>query len=372
MYVIALGNLFAWTGDERTLARHWDTARRVLDWARTRGDRDGDGYLEYLTRSPRGTKNQGWKDSADAILYEDGRVVPSPLAPCEVQGYHFAALQTMSVLSWKRGERAEARALWRSAAALKERFNRDFWVEEEGCVGLALDPDKRLVRTVTSNAGHCLASGIVSDEHVPRLVDRLFRPDMFSGWGIRTLSSRHPLFNPLGYHLGSVWAVENATIALGLRRFGFRRRAAQLARGLFDLAHLYPRLRVPECVGGYDRDGRAHPGAYPRANPSQLWNASAFALLVQVLLGIEAVAPYRLLFVDPDLPDWLPEVTLGGLRVGGATVSLRFRRRSGGGCRWEVLEKRGRLRILRQPPLDDLGVGWRGRLRALAAGALGR
>ena len=257
MFVISLAHLYSWTGDRESIERHWDVARRILDWARTYGDKDGDGYLEYQTRSTKGTKNQGWKDSGDAIVYDDGRPVPSPIGTCELQGYWFAAQQLMAFLSGAMGEYADAKAFWRSASDLKERFNRDWWDDEQGSVVLALDPDKRQVRAVTSNVGHCLACGIISDEHLPRVVGRLFAPDMFSGWGIRTLSSAHRAYNPLSYHLGTVWAVEQATIAFGLRRFGFDARACELAHALFDLAELYPEYRIPECIGGYPRGERA-------------------------------------------------------------------------------------------------------------------
>jgi glycogen debranching enzyme len=357
MFVIGLAHLFSWTGDRESLTRHWDTARRILDWARERGDRDGDGYLEYETRSPKGTKNQGWKDSGNAILYEDGRPVPAPLGTCELQGYWFAAQQLMAVMSWVRGEREDAKSLWRSAMDLKARFNRDWWVEDEGFVALALDADKRFVHTVSSNVGHCLASGIIDGEHIPRVVGRLFAPDMFSGWGVRTLSSDHPSFNPLAYHLGSVWPVENATIALGLRRFGFDARALDLAGAMFDLARLYERGRIPECVGGYARREFAHPGAYPRANPIQAWNQSGFLLVLHTLLGLQPVAMLDLLVADPVLPPWLPEITLRNLRLGGATATIRFSRDEKGKSHAEVLHKRGTLHLVNQPPPESLTAG---------------
>src|SRR5947207_1352224 len=162
----------------------------------------------------------------------------------------------------------------------------------------------------TWNVRHCLATGIIDDERIPRVVDRLFAPDMFSGWGIRTLSSRHPAYNPLSYHLGTVWPVENASILFGLRRYGFDARAIELAGGLLDLGQLYDFGRTPECVGGYARTEFPHPGAYPRANPVQLWNQSAYIMLIQVLLGLQPVAPLHTLAVDPVLPPWLPEITL--------------------------------------------------------------
>jgi glycogen debranching enzyme len=368
MFVISLAHLYSWTGEKARLAKHWDAARRILDWAREYGDMDADGYLEYQTRSSKGTKNQGWKDSGDAIVYEDGTVVPDPLGTCELQGYWFAAQQLFAVLSWVMGEKDSAKAYWRSAMELKARFNRDWWVEDDRCVALAMDRDKRVVRAGTSNAGHCIATGIVGDEHLPPLVGRLFAPDMFSGWGIRTLSTTHTSYNPISYHLGTVWAVENATIVFGLRRFGFDVRAVELSRALFDLAELYPDYRIPECVGGYTRGERATPGAYPRTNAPQLWNASGFSLLVHSLLGLQPVAPLDLLVVDPVLPTWLPEVILHDVRLGGATATLRFWRGGSGDSHAEVLHQRGTLHLMKQPPLESLAAGARDRLAAFIDG----
>jgi glycogen debranching enzyme len=365
MFVVSLAHLYAWTGDKECLARHWDTARRILDWAREYGDCDGDGYLEYLTRSSKGTKNQGWKDSGNAILYEDGRPVPAPLATCELQGYWFAAQQLMAIMSWVVDERDNAKALWKSAMDLKERFNRDWWMEDEGFIALALDEDKCQARSIASNAGHCLAAGIVADEHIPRVVGRLFAPDMFSGWGIRTLSTTHPSYNPLSYHLGTVWPVENATIAFGLRRYGFDQRAVDLARSMVDLASLFELGRIPECVGGYARTEFPHPGAYPKANSVQAWNQSALPLLLHTILGLQPVAMLNLLVVDPVLPSWLPEVTIRGLRLGGATATIRFWRDDAGASHAEVVRKRGTLHLVHQPPIESLRHGARDRFGAL-------
>jgi glycogen debranching enzyme len=366
MYVISLANLFAWRGDRDLLERHWAAACRILEWARVHGDRDGDGYLEYLTKSPLGTKNQGWKDSGDAIVYDDGTPVPAPIATCEIQGYWYAAQALMALLAWVRGQRRWARELWRSARALKRRFNRDFWIEDEGFYALALDPEKRPVRAVSSNVGHCLATGILDRERLPRVVDRLFAPDMFSGWGIRTLSARHAAYDPLSYHRGTVWAVENATICFGLRRFGFDAEAVRLARAMFDLAGLYTGGRIPETVGGYSREEHPTPGAYPRSNTPQLWNASSFVLLVQSLLGLVPYAAWHALVVDPVLPEWLPALDLAGIRIGGTTASLRFWRDDAGRSHARVLEKDGPLHLVRQPPPEALGIGLGRRLRALA------
>jgi glycogen debranching enzyme len=358
MFVISLANLWSWTDDTPGLRRYWDTARRILDWAREHGDMDGDGYLEYQTRSSKGTKNQGWKDSGDAIIYDDGRPVPAPIATCELQGYWYIAQQLMGLMSWALGEHDEARAYRASAAALKARFNRDWWMADEQFFALALDPGKQQVRAITSNVGHCLASGIIDRERLPAVVGRMFAPDMFSGWGVRTLSTAHRFYNPLSYHRGTVWAVEQATIAFGLRRFGFDARALDLARALFELAEHYPDDRIPECVGGYARGERPTPGAYPRANPTQLWNATAFPLIVQTLLGLLPIASLRTLVVDPLLPSWLPDLVLRDLRVGDARVTLRFSRAADGTSTFEVLHRQGTLHVVRQAPPESLTATW--------------
>ena len=366
MYVISLAQLYAWTGDADRIRKHWDVARRILDWAREFGDRDGDGYLEYATQSAVGPTHQGWKDSGDAIVQRDGTPARGPIATSELQGYWYAAQQMMAILSWALGERDDAVAHWDSARELKERFNRDWWLEEESIPALAMDGDKQLVRSPASNAGHCLACGILDEAHLPRTVGRLFASDMFSGWGIRTLSSAHRVYDPLSYHRGSVWAVENATIAFGLRRFGFDERALDIAKGLFDLAALYPDSRIPETVGGYSRIEHATPGAYPRANPAQLWNASGIALLIHVMAGLQPVGPLSLLVVDPVLPSWLPEIVIHDLKFAGATVSLRFWRDKNGASHTETLRKRGTFHLVRQPPIESQRVGWSDRFTALA------
>jgi glycogen debranching enzyme len=193
----------------------------------------------------------------------------------------------------------------------------------------------------------------------------LFAPDMFSGWGVRTLSTEHRAYHPLSYHCGTVWAVEQATIAFGLRRFGFDARALQLCEALFDLALLYPECRIPECVGGYARADRPTPGAYPQANAPQLWNATAFPLLVHTMLGLQPVAPLHLLVVSPALPAWAPEIVLHGLRLADAKATLRFWRSADGRSHAEVVEKEGAFRLIEQPPPESLSAGLGDRFRAL-------
>ena len=364
MFVISLGYHYALTGDDGFLEQHWDEACRVLAWAREDGDADGDGYLEYLTRAADGPSHQGWKDSENAVVDEAGTQVAPPVAVSEVQGYWYAALQLMAALALLRGERRRALGWGRQAAGLRRRFNRDFWLEDDGYVALGLDAEKRPIRAITSNAGHCLATGIVRREHVPRLVRRMFQSDLFSGWGIRTLSALNPAYNPLDYHLGSVWPVENATILFGLRRYGMDGHAARLAAGMFSLARFWPEGRIPECVGGHARGEAAHPGLYPRANRVQAWNQSAWALVVQALLGLVPCAPLRLLLVDPILPRSVPSLVIDRLRVGDATVSLRLHRGRGGRVHTEVIERDGVLRVVRQPWIESGASLWR-RLRSL-------
>ena len=232
-------------------------------------------------------------------------------------------------------------------------------------MALALDPAKQRVPAVSSNIGHCIASGIISDDHLPSAVERLFAPDMFSGWGIRTLSSAHGSYNPLSYHCGSVWAVEQATIAFGLRRFGFDDRAMELARAMFDLAELYPDYRIPECVGGETRREHATPGAYPHANTPPLWNATVFPLLVHTLLGLQPLAPLHTLVVAPALPRWMPELVLEGLRLGAATATIRFWRDTNGRSHAKILESEGPLHLIHQQPPESLSARPWDRFRAL-------
>jgi len=369
MFIIGLGYHYALTGDLGHVSRHWRAALRVLDWADRYGDRHGDGYITYFTVAPGGPRHQGWKDSGNAVVDELGQQVAPPIAPCEIQGYWFVSLQFMSVMALALGQRTRALGLWRQAADLEARFNRDFWMEDLGFIAFGLGPDRRPIKALTSNAGQCLPTGIVAAEHVPRLVRRLFEPDLFSGWGIRTLSTDNPAYHPLDYHLGSVWPVENATIVFGLRRYGFIDRASELVRALYDLALLWPGGRTPEFVGGYGRDEAEHPGCYPRANRPQLWNQSVWPLVVQSLLGIVPYAPAKLLLVDPALPEWLPELTVERLRVGDATVTLRFFRESDGTSGYEVKEREGKLRVVRQPWLESFEANAWDRLAALAQSA---
>lgn len=355
-FLIVLGQYYSWTGDTEMVRRFAGVAQRVLNWLDGPADLDGDGFVEYVTRSPQGQKNQGWKDSGVAMVDADGRGIENPIASCELQGYTYAAKQQYALaLAFGLHRFGEARRLLREAAELKQRFNRAYWLPKEGFIASALGPDKRPSSTIGSNAGHALATGIIDERYVPAVAKRLFAPDMFSGWGIRTLSSGHPAYNPLSYQLGSVWPMESATIAFGLKRYGFHREVLALAHATFDLAGLVSHRQLPEVVGGFPRDElHPHPGLYPQAEQPQAWSAAAIPQFVQTLLGLFPFAPLRLLLIDPVLPEWLPDLTLSGLRIGGARVSLRFHRERDGTTGWKLLSKQGSLRVIQQPPGDAL------------------
>ena len=372
MFLVALGWHFALTGDRAFQRAQRGAADRVLAWMDRDGDRDGDGFYEYETRAGAwGTKNQGWKDSVEAILEADGTCVANPIAAAEIQGYYFAAKQVTGLVRLFLGDVASGLALLGEAQDLKRHFNAAFWLPEARCFALALGPDKRPVASVTSNAAQCLACGIVDHDKAAALAGRMMAPDMFSGWGVRTLSSAHPAYNPFAYHLGAVWPSENGSIALGFKRYGLSGLVADLAKGLFDAAAAFDGHRLPEAIGGHARDRRhPHPGIYPDACAPQAWSASAVVMLIQALTGILPLAPVGVLAIDPDLPDWLPELRLDDLPIGGARVSLRFRRDASGHTDWDARVSPGGPRVIRQAPPQSLHDGAFDRLGDLVASFL--
>ncbi|MEV1289084.1 glycogen debranching N-terminal domain-containing protein [Micromonospora sp. NPDC049679] len=352
-FLVFLGQYFTWTGDVDTLRDLLPTARRVLDWIDRYGDPDGEGFLDYRCRSPAGLKNQGWKDSGTAIVDEHGQIVENPIATSELQAYWYAALRHGAMVFAAAGDRAFGAVLVARAAALRRRFHRAFWMPDQGCHALALDPHKRQVRSVNSNDGHLLATGIVPARIAHVVARRLFAPDMFSGWGIRTLSAEHPAYNPFSYHRGSVWPVEAGTIGLGLARYGCWEQLHLLAEATFAAAALFEGHRLPEVLSGLPRDqAHPHPGVYPNSCAPQAWSASAVIALVQALLALRPVAPLRTIFVDPHLPDWLPDLTLEGVQVGRSTFDLTIRRRRGG--RTSVRTHGDGIMVIRRPTLQAM------------------
>lgn len=354
MFVVTLSEYWHWTGDTAALQHYRDAALGALEWAQRYGDRDGDGFLEYERRSPLGLKNHGWKDSDEAIRYPDGRLVENPIATIEEQAFYWLALQRMAEILIALGEESHAEEFVARAQQLRERWHCAFWMPDERFYAIALDAEKQPVRSIASNPGHALGAGLVPIAHARDCADRLMAADMFSGWGIRTLSAEHPSYNPIAYHLGTVWPVENATFALGFKRYGLSDHLDRLAAGLFEAVAHFRNSRLPEALGGHGREETPIPTAYPRSNAPQAWSASAMVQLVQTLLGIYPFAPAHVVaLVRPHLPEWLPVVTVRNIRVGDATLSLRFERTRDGATAFDVIDRRGTLFVVEMPPPQD-------------------
>ncbi|HLW46597.1 MAG TPA: glycogen debranching N-terminal domain-containing protein [bacterium] len=353
LYPILLREAYRWTGDRELLAACMPPAARCLEWMDRYGDRDGDGFQEYLSRSSRGITHQGWKDSGDGTVYADGRPVEPPVALCELQGYAYDAKRCMAELYEVTGDAARAGSLREEARRLAERFEAAFWLEEEGTYAFGLDPRKTPIRSVVSNAGHCLWSGIASVERARRVISRLLRDDMWNGWGIRTLSAAHPAFNPYAYQRGAVWPHDNSLIAAGCRRYGDAAAAARITRGVLDAALVFRQYRLPEVFSGLPRDEHGFPVQYLGANIPQAWAAGAPFAFVQVLLGLRADAPRGRLELAPALPPWLDWIEVENLEIGESRVAFRCTR-DGARSRIDVLDVTGPCAI---EQVEDVPAG---------------
>jgi glycogen debranching enzyme len=337
LYLITLHAAWRATGDQELLRRHLQTAERCLAWIDRYGDRDGDGFQEYQSRSKDGYENMGWKDSGDAVMYPDGSPVKGPKALCELQGYVYDAWVRMAEVFDAVGKPRRAAELRAKAAALFARFNEAFWDEELGFYAYALDGDKNKVLTIASNAGHCLWSGIVPPDRAKKVVDRLMAPDMWSGWGIRTLSADNPAFNPYNYQTGTVWPHDNALIAMGFKLYGFDAEAAEVAHDVSVAASHFILNQLPELYTACHRTATNFPVQYIGANVPQAWAAGAVFMLTQALLGFVPDAPHDRLYVDPNLPAWLPDLAVHGLHIGSRKLDIRFWR-DGGETAFEVVK----------------------------------
>ena len=269
-----------------------------------------------------------------------------PKALCELQGYVYDAWCRMAQIYDALGNEKRAAALRAKAAALFKHFNEAFWDEASGYYAYALDGEKKQVLSVVSNPGHCLWSGIVPPERAARVVARLMQPDMWSGWGIRTLSANHVSFNPYGYQLGAVWPHDNSIIALGFKRYGFAAEAARIARDISGAAEHFLINQLPELYAGIQKDGTNFPVQYLGANVPQAWAAGSTFMLLQAMLGLSPDAVAGRLFIDPDLPAWLPDVTIKDMTVGSMNFTIRFRR-EGDETLYEVLKGNGELVVRR-------------------------
>ncbi|HZR01115.1 MAG TPA: glycogen debranching N-terminal domain-containing protein [Chloroflexota bacterium] len=319
LYVVLLAELFRWTRDRALLARHLPTAEAALAWIEHSGDLDGDGFVEYRRRAPEGLRNQGWKDSDDAIRFADGRVAEGPIALCEVQAYVHAARLAIAELYEAVGRGTEAQRQRAEAELLRRRFEDAFWLPEEGTYALALDGAKRRVDAVASNAGHCLWAGIASPERASSVAERLLAPDMFSGWGIRTMAASAGGYSPVSYHCGSVWPHDNAMIAAGFRRYGLDAAAERVVVALLEASDHFPGHRLPELFCGFERREGGFPVDYPAACSPQAWAAAAVPYLLQTLLGLRP-ADGRLVAAPLAAT---PRLELRGVRGPEGAVDLR-------------------------------------------------
>ena len=330
LYLVLLHALWRATGDMAEIERHWSVAEGCLSWIDDYGDRDADGFQEYGTRSGQGYENVGWKDSGEAVVDVDGGNVSKPKALCELQGYVYAAWRGMAELYTARGDSAAAARLTAKADALFTHFNAVFWNEAEGFYAYCLDGEKKPIWTIVSNPGHLLWSGIVPPDRAARVVARLLEPDMWSGWGIRTLTHKNPTYNPYSYQNGSVWPHDNSLIALGFKRYGFADEANRIAHDVTHAASFFMQRQLPELYAGMQRDETSFPVQYLGANVPQAWAAGAVFALLQAILGITFDAPGNTLILDPTLPEWLPDLTLRGLRMGAESYDIAFVRTPAG------------------------------------------
>ncbi|NKX56250.1 amylo-alpha-1,6-glucosidase [Arthrobacter mobilis] len=350
LFVTLLGEVSRWGVPAEDVTALLPHADRALDWIRDYGDSDGDGFVEYRRLNDQGLANQGWKDSWDGINFANGRMAEPPIALCEVQGYVYTAYIARAWMAYDAGDLALAADLRDRAARLKQRFNQQFWLPDKGYYAIALDKDKRPVDACASNMGHCLWSGIVDSDKAPLVAGKLMSPEMFSGWGVRTLASNMGAYNPVSYHNGSVWPHDNALIVAGLMRYGFVPEAQRIATALLEAAD-YTGGRLPELFCGFGRADYPEPVTYPTSCSPQAWASAAPVMLLRSMLRYEAHLSHGGLWMDPVLPDsWgylhAPNVPLGPARI---TINV-----SGSKVWVEGLPPGVELHRGTRPPLTDL------------------
>lgn len=321
LFVVLLGELRRWGLDDRCAEELLPAADRALDWITTRGDRDGDGFVEYQRDVEHGLANQGWKDSWDAIRFADGRLAEGPIAMCEIQGYTYAAYLARAHFAEEAGDLAAMRGWRERASRLRSEFRRKFWLPDKGWFALALDGDKQPVDALASNMGHALWSGIVDEDLAPAVASHLLSPEMFSGWGIRTMATSMAAYNPVSYHLGSVWPHDTAICVAGLTRYGFVDEAQRVMSGMLDVAEYFGG-RLPELLAGISRDELSVPAVYPTSCMPQAWAAATPLLFLRSLLRFDPHIPHRELWVDPQLPEWVHHIEMDRIRLDSGVVSI--------------------------------------------------
>jgi glycogen debranching enzyme len=345
LFVMLAGLYTEHTGDIETLRELWPHIEAALGWIDGPGDPDRDGFVEYQRADEAGLVNQGWKDSQDAIFHADGSLAEGPIALCEVQGYVYAAKRLAARGARRLGKYTLGDELDKQATRLAQQFEAAFWCEDMGTYALALDGHKRACRVRTSNAGQLLFTGIVTPDHAKAVMQDLMRPSFFSGWGIRTVAREEPRYNPMSYHNGSVWPHDNALIAAGFARYGYKDAIDRVFRGLFDAASYMDLRRLPELYCGFQRSRERGPTLYPVACSPQAWAAGTPLLLLQASLGLEFDPDrHEILLRNPRLPPFLEEVTLRNLQLGHSTVDLMLRRHDSD-VSLQVLRNEGQIMV---------------------------
>ncbi|MBB6673265.1 amylo-alpha-1,6-glucosidase [Cohnella nanjingensis] len=345
LFVLLAAEYAHWTGDTDTIADLLPALQKALTWIDQYGDRDSDGFVEYFQESSKGIANQGWKDSADSVIHADGRFAAAPIALVEVQGYVYQAKIRLAPIAERLGLAELAGRLRTEAQRLRDAFDSAFWMEDESFYAIALDGDNAQVRSVTSNPGHLLLSGIVPADRAAKVAERLVAPDMFSGYGIRTMSSEATGYNPMSYHDGSIWPHDNAMALLGMSRAGLGEEAAKVAGGLLKAAGRFEYNRLPELFCGYD-ESVGYPVSYPVACSPQAWAAGTSVTLVQTMLGVWPDALNRSIRLQPYLPDGVNLLRVADLPVAGGKLSVTLRReRESGEIRVDVAENTTGCRV---------------------------
>ena len=344
LWLMLYADYYAWMGDRDLIDQLWDNALLAMDWIDRHCQQTG--YLAYQRISAKGLNNQGWKDSDSCLVNGKGEMAQGAIALSEVQGYVYAAKVRMSRIA-RIKQRPDLADRWQQEAkSLKERFEQDFWLPAQNYVAFALDGDGNLVDSITSNPGHCLGLGILSPDKARQVVERLQAPDMFSGWGIRTLSSDSPAYNPMGYHVGAVWPHDNSMIAVGLRSLGFIDETLKVAQALIDMAAEQPYFRPPELFCGFERTPKSSPVRYPVACSPQAWATGSLFQMLHLMVNLVPDVPNRVLrVVHPTLPKSIQYLSIKNLKIGDAILHLEFERSSGAtACR--VVNKQGNLNVM--------------------------
>ncbi|AWV90489.1 glycogen debranching N-terminal domain-containing protein [Bradymonas sediminis] len=346
LFVALAGAYLRRSGDLEFIKSIWPMIVKAIEWIDVYGDRDGDGYVEYGRRTAQGLRQQGWKDSDDSVYHADGTLADAPIALCEVQGYVFAARRAAAQIAEALGEEEYARAQRRQAMELKERFQRDFWDEALGTYVLALDGAKRACRVRSSNAGHCLFSGIATLERAQQVGKQLLEDDFFNGWGVRTMPLGQVRYNPISYHNGSVWPHDNTMIAMGLARYGLKDEALRIMAGLYHASRYFELNRMPELFCGFERRPSEGPTLYPVACAPQAWAAGGVFLLLDAALGLYVDGRQGLVkFHNPRLPDFLDTLRIRRVQVGDAMVDIELKRyRNDVGV--QILKRRGKVEVM--------------------------